>query len=134
MSAHLGPARIENKEQPAVFNRQIAMYLAKRVGGWSTTVIGRFYNGRGHSTVCYAIQRIKALCEINPEVAQLLSKLETALQDPESFMVDSLSIKRPASIRLGKLREDIFVDELANRIADRLIRLVGRMDISVDLS
>jgi hypothetical protein len=28
------------------------MYLAKQVGRWSTTIIGCFYNGRDHSTVC----------------------------------------------------------------------------------
>lgn len=79
VSAHLGPARVDSKEQPSVFNRQVAMYLAKQVGGWSTTAIGRFYNGRDHSTVCYSIQRVKALRQINQEVDQLLSTLEKAL-------------------------------------------------------
>jgi hypothetical protein len=41
--------------------RHIAMYLCKHVGGWSTTRIGKFYNGRDHSTVVsYAIRRIEA--------------------------------------------------------------------------
>jgi len=128
VSAHLGPARLESKEQPAVFNRQIAMYLAKQVGGWSTTVIGRFYNGRDHSTVCYAIQRIKAFRKINPDVDQLLSKLETALQDPEPFGADSMWIRRPASIRLCS--EDTLLDELADRIASRLIRFLDGVDNS----
>src|ERR1700733_6788619 len=57
VSARLGPARVPGNAQPAAFNRQVAMYLAKHVGGWSTTKIGRFYNGRDHSTVCYAIRR-----------------------------------------------------------------------------
>jgi len=52
VSAHLGPTPVMGNAQPAVFNRQVAMYLAKRVGGWSTTRIGKFYNGRDHSTVC----------------------------------------------------------------------------------
>jgi chromosomal replication initiation ATPase DnaA len=63
VSARLGRTRAEGNAQPAVFNRQIAMYLAKRVGGWSTTTIGRFYNGRDHSTVCYALKRVEALRE-----------------------------------------------------------------------
>jgi chromosomal replication initiation ATPase DnaA len=46
VSARLGPTRVAGNAQPAVFSRQIAMYLAKHVGGWSTTAIGRFYNGR----------------------------------------------------------------------------------------
>ncbi|MFZ0591645.1 MAG: helix-turn-helix domain-containing protein [Bryobacteraceae bacterium] len=58
VSSKLGPDRVSENCQSAAFNRQIAMYLAKRIGGWSTTAIGRFDNGRDHSTVCYAIQRI----------------------------------------------------------------------------
>ena len=46
VSAHLGTTRVSGNAQPAVFNRQVAMYLAKHVGGWSTTRIGKFYNGR----------------------------------------------------------------------------------------
>lgn len=38
--ARLGPARVAGNSQPAAFNRQVAMYLAKHVGGWSTTRIG----------------------------------------------------------------------------------------------
>ncbi len=60
VSANLGPTRVPGNAQPAAFNRQIAMYLAKHVSGWSTAVIGRFYNGRDHSTVCYALQRVEA--------------------------------------------------------------------------
>lgn len=46
VSAKLGLTRVRGNAQPAAFNRQVAMYLAKHVGGWSTTAIGRFYNGR----------------------------------------------------------------------------------------
>src|ERR1700740_1550586 len=79
VSARLGPTRIPGNEQPACFNRQVAMYLAKHVGGWSTTVIGRFYNGRDHSTVCHGIQRIESLRESNPDVDLLLSELKQQL-------------------------------------------------------
>ena len=63
VSARLGTTRVSGNAQPAVFNRQVAMYLAKHVGRWSTTWIGKFYNGRDHSTVCYALKRIEALRE-----------------------------------------------------------------------
>ena len=33
VSARLGQTRVEGNAQPAVFHRQIAMYLAKHVGG-----------------------------------------------------------------------------------------------------
>jgi hypothetical protein len=46
VAAHLGPGRVPGQEQHHCFSRQISMYLAKHIGGWSTTKIGRFYNGR----------------------------------------------------------------------------------------
>lgn len=79
VSARLGPTRVPGNEQPACFNRQIAMYLARHVGGWSTTQIGRFYSGRDHSTVCHGIQRIESLRESDPEVDTLLTQLKQQL-------------------------------------------------------
>ena len=71
VSGRLGPTRGLGNSQPACFNRQVGMYLARHVGRWSTTVIGRFYNGRDRSTVCHGIQRIEALRESDPEVDRL---------------------------------------------------------------
>ena len=79
VSARLGLTRVAGNAQPACFNRQIAMYLAKHVGRWSTTVIGRFYNGRDHSTVCHGIQRIEFLRESNPDVDALVTELKRQL-------------------------------------------------------
>jgi hypothetical protein len=79
VSARLGPTRVQGNAQPACFNRQVAMYLAKYVAGCSTTCIGRFYNGRDHSTVIHGIQRIKALRDSDPEVDALLSELKDQL-------------------------------------------------------
>ncbi|MGI9071278.1 MAG: helix-turn-helix domain-containing protein [Bryobacteraceae bacterium] len=79
VSARLGPTRIPGNAQPACFNRQIAMYLARHIGHWSTTVIGRFYNGRDHSTVCHGIQRIEALRETDPDVDALIADLKNQI-------------------------------------------------------
>jgi chromosomal replication initiator protein len=79
VSARLGPTRIPGDAQPACFNRQIAMYLARHVGRWSTTTIGRFYNGRDHSTVCHGIQRIEAMRETDSDVDALISELRQHL-------------------------------------------------------
>jgi hypothetical protein len=75
VSERLGRARVAGNAQPAVFNRQVAMYLARRVGGWSLTKIGKFYNGRHHTTVCHAIRRIEGLRKVNPDVDGLLAVL-----------------------------------------------------------
>ena len=67
VSAQLGTTRVTGNAQPALFNRQLAMYLAKHVGGWSTTQIGKYYNGRDHCSVCYALKRIAALREADAD-------------------------------------------------------------------
>src|SRR3954470_19456835 len=116
VSARLGPTRGLGNSQPACFNRQIAMYVAKHVRRWSTTVIGRFYHGRDHSTVCYAIQRIEALREGNPDLDSLLSNLKTEL------LQDNLASERKATSApepvLGLNRDDF--EQLADLIADRV--------------
>lgn len=84
VSAKLGETRGRGRTQPLVFNRQLAMYLASRVGRWSTTAIGRFYNDRDHSTVCYSIQKIEELRHENSEVAALLTDLERTIDEQHS--------------------------------------------------
>jgi hypothetical protein len=66
---------------PATLSRQVAMYIANQGGGRSTTQIGKFYNARDHSTVCYAIARIRVLRETNPEDDGLLTVLTNELRD-----------------------------------------------------
>src|SRR3984885_3629958 len=55
---HLGRGRVPGNQSGPCFSRQVSMYLAKNVAGWSTTRIGRFYNGRHHTTVLHAIAKI----------------------------------------------------------------------------
>lgn len=98
VSARLGPTRGLGNSQPACFNRQIAMYLAARVGRWSTTIIGRFYGGRDHSTVCYGIQRIESLSESDLEVDALLTDLRRRLGEDND--------NRAVEIRPGQFKSD----------------------------
>ncbi len=63
------------------------MYLGSRLGRWSTTVIGRFYNGRDHSTVCYGIQRIESLRESDPDVDALISDLKRQLSGEDEPLI-----------------------------------------------
>jgi hypothetical protein len=59
------------------------MYLAKRVGRWSLAQIGRFYNGRHHTTVLHAIEKIERLRRTDEAVDALVDVL-TAVLSPES--------------------------------------------------
>ncbi len=119
VSAKLGTTRTPGNAQPACFNRQVAMYLAARIGGWSTTEIGRFYNGRDHSTVCYGMQRIEALRESNPEVdavvTQLKQQLANAGADPRIE-----NDCRESDVGCPGMR----LEEVADRIAQRITTIV----------
>jgi hypothetical protein len=91
------------------------MYLARHVGGWSTTQIGRFYNGRDHSTVCHGIQRIESIRESDPEVDTLLTQLKQQLA---SDCADTPAEKDVREFRTACSGVDL--DEVADRIAQRI--------------
>ena len=71
VAANLGPARVSGNAQPNAMYRHIAMYLCKHVGGWSTARVGKFYNGRDHSTVSYAIRRTESRRPQDPQLDAL---------------------------------------------------------------
>jgi hypothetical protein len=122
VSARLGTTRVMGNAQPAVFNRQIAMYLAKHVGGWSTTVIGRFYNGRDHSTVCHALKRVAALRDADPEMDGLLATLTSEIR--AAAVERSVRPERPirtAAVGTELRYNDAFLDALADRLAIRIL-------------
>ena len=118
VSARLGPTRGLGNSQPACFNRQIAMYLAARVGRWSTTIIGRFYGGRDHSTVCYGIQRVESLSESDPEVDALLTDLRQRLGEnggDRTLEMRSIPFKTEGPELSGS-----DIDRIAEAIAEKL--------------
>jgi hypothetical protein len=125
VSAKLGLTRVRGNAQPAACNRQVAMYLAKYVGGWSTTAIGRFYNGRDHSTVCYSIKRVESKRERSHEFAQLIEELTSAIRS-QTGPPHQLS----RSLKLGSTEQETAgVDEgilnaLADRVTERVLRRI----------
>jgi hypothetical protein len=118
VSARLGPTRGIGNSQPACFNRQVAMYLASHVGRWSTKIIGRFYGGRDHSTVCYGIQKIEALRDTNPDFDALLSELKYELTSIRTVKADTEC--KMASSEANLSRADI--EELAELIVALVFR------------
>jgi len=120
VSERLGRARVAGNAQPAAFNRQVAMYLAKRVGGWSLTKIGKFYNGRHHTTVYHAIQRIEALREVNPDVDGLL----TVLIEQIKAVGAGTPNRRARVVRRIAITESVLpiTEEFLMIVADRLAR------------
>ena len=100
------------------------MYLAKHVGGWSTPKIGKFYNGRDHSTVCHSIRRVESIREQNPELDALLSGLSHELRDQTAKSGNQAN--PPGAAEAPALRPyEQFLDSLADRIVDRLLARIG---------
>jgi hypothetical protein len=117
VSSHLGPGRVRGNEQRQCFSRQVSMYLAWRVGGWSTTRIGRFYNGRHHTTVLHAVSKIERLRRVDDAVDALLDVLTGTLAS---------EIETPVPVPAKANWQDRFVDALAERILQRLYLIAER--------
>lgn len=91
------------------------MYLARHVGGWSTTQIGRFYNGRDHSTVCHGIQRIESLCESDPDVDALITNLKKQLGEKSAERSQSAGVTDEPSAM-----SELALERLADIVAARV--------------
>jgi Bacterial dnaA protein helix-turn-helix len=99
VSDRLGPTRVKGNAQPAAFNRQVAMYLAKHVGGWSTPRIGKFYNGRHHTTVLWALKRIEAMRTSDAGVDGLISVLTEEIRHQAGKDFENVSSCWAAQLR-----------------------------------
>ena len=112
VSIHLGPGRVRGNQPEACFSRQVSMYLAHQVGGWSMTIIGKFYNGRHHTTVLHAIRKIEDYRRRDPSIDALLEVLGSAL-------LESRHCEPAAGPGLLKWSETV-VDAVASRVIERL--------------
>jgi hypothetical protein len=119
VAARLGQTRVQGNAQPAVFNRQVAMYLAKHVGGWSTTRIGRFYNGRDHSTVCHALKKVEMLRNSQPEIDELLADLKSEIVSEGQG--NSASPRNDIGHPEPRAGEVVLTDEFLDLVVDRLL-------------
>jgi hypothetical protein len=86
------------------------MYLAKHVGGWSTTQIRQFYNGHHNTTVRYAIKKIEYLRKRDGRVDALLEVLNADLCPPAT----------PNSPSRLRNWSNSFLDALAGEVLLRL--------------
>ena len=84
------------------------MYLAKRVGRWSLSQIGRFYNGRHHTTVLHAIESLRRTDE---SIDALIDVLTTAL---------SPDLQTAASPLSQSSHRFVLIEAVAARVIDQL--------------
>jgi hypothetical protein len=111
VSAHLGPGRVPGNAPKPCFSRQVSMYLAKHVGGWSLPRIGRFYNGRHHTTVLHAIAKIERLRKRDEALDALLDVLASTLNSERA---------PDESRRSNPITRSELVDAIASRVIERM--------------
>ena len=113
VSGQLGPGRVRGNEAGPCFSRQVSMYLARHVGRWSLAKIGRFYNGRHHTTVLHAVEKIERLRQSDEAFRALIEVLTSSLApEPNSIGLTSTPSKHSA-----------LVEAIAARVIDRLVEL-----------
>ena len=89
------------------------MYLAKHVGGWSLPKIGRFYNGRHHTTVLHAVEKIERLRKADEAFDALLDVLTATLTSEG---------KRHGTDKIVSSAHSELLDAIASRVIQRLRR------------
>jgi hypothetical protein len=117
VAEHLGPGRVPGNRSGPCFSRQISMYLAKHVGGWSTTRIGQFYNGRHHSTVLHAIARVERLRQTDESIDALIEVITAVVSPAVNGHEISVQTKDRA----------VLIDAIAAQVFERVLEL-GRSD------
>ena len=111
---HLGNGRVPGNQAAACLSRQVSMYLAKNVGGWSTTRIGRFYNGRHHTTVLHAIEKIERLRQTDESLDALIEVITAELSPgPEGSFAE--------------LFQPRWTNALIDAVADRVLKEIRRL-------
>ena len=113
---HLGKGRVPGNQPGPCFSRQVAMYLAKNVAGWSTTKIGRFYKGRHHTTVLHAIQKIERLRQTDESVDALIEVITAEL---------SPGTEGSFTERFQPGWTDALIDAVADRVLMKIRRLTS---------
>lgn len=78
--AHYGLALIEmtSKTRKSARQRQVAMFLARRMTPKSYPEIGRFFGARDHTTVMYGEGKIDALRRADRGLARSISRIGAA--------------------------------------------------------
>jgi hypothetical protein len=87
--------------------------LAKHVGGWSTTRIGRFYNGRHHSTVLHAIAKVERLRQTDGSIDAPIDVITAAVSPAVNGYEISFQTKEKAAL----------IEAIAAQVLDRVLEL-----------
>ncbi|MGQ0552349.1 MAG: chromosomal replication initiator protein DnaA [Planctomycetota bacterium] len=68
------------RTQSIALPRQVAMFLSRKLTSLSLEEVGGHFGGRDHSTVLYAVDRVRSRMETDRNFAQLMADLESRAQ------------------------------------------------------
>jgi len=115
VAAQLGPGRVPGNAAASCLSRQVSMYLAKHVGGWSLPKIGRFYNGRHHTTVLHALAKVERMRKTDEAFDSLIRVLMATLTSETKSFGDGTDVS---------LTHSELIDAVAVRVIHRLKELI----------
>ncbi|MET0697286.1 MAG: chromosomal replication initiator protein DnaA [Acidimicrobiia bacterium] len=72
----IGPSR----RQPLVTARQVAMYLCRELTNLSLPKVGALFGGRDHTTVLYAVEKVKRLIQTDRDIFERVTALSQLLR------------------------------------------------------
>ncbi len=62
--------------KPIAFPRQVAMYLCRKLTGFSYPEIGRLFNDKHHSTVMHSVEKIEKMVEDDPDFRKVIEAFQ----------------------------------------------------------
>ena len=78
-NVRLSDLQSKKRHKSIAFPRQVCMFLARKHTRYSLEEIGGYFGGRDHTTVLHAVRTVDGDCQADPEVANQLAHLESAL-------------------------------------------------------
>ncbi|MDR1948923.1 MAG: chromosomal replication initiator protein DnaA [Spirochaetaceae bacterium] len=76
-----GDLRGKKRTKKIVSARQLAMYLARDIGGYSTNEIGQDFGGRDHTTVMYSCKMIEEQILTDPNLDATIESLKRLIKE-----------------------------------------------------
>ena len=113
---------IESHDRRAVptFARQVAQTLAYEPGRRSYMVVGQAFEGRDHTTVMNAVEKVSRLAESDGRFASRLGRCREdclRLQSVRSHLDDLMAFHRPTHTELRLDRHDAIIEREASAAA-----------------
>lgn len=84
---HYGISRVQllsdDKSFKYALPRQVGMYLSRKYTVWSYNVLAGYFKRKNHTTVMYAVEKIKNKLSTNEELIDAIDAIESILMEEE---------------------------------------------------